>query len=80
MSDQMEFELELRMDATIAVKSGGELTNWIKPGVSTKVKFFYMPEDEEIAIATEHMTRNVLDPTMDDIIQMCAARVREING
>lgn len=64
------FTLEMRMDATLSVKAGGELVNWIKPGASASMHWDNgVPTANQIEKASNYLARQIIEPILEEIVE-----------
>ena len=60
-------QFTLRMDATLSVTAGHE-QHWIKPGAESSVTCSGVPDKKEIALAAAYMQEEMLEPTLDRVV------------
>ena len=82
MSDMLpdRFTLTMRVDASLQIRTGGELSNWIKPGSEASVSWAGLPSDDEIQVAAEWLQVKILNPTIEDFILTSTGKIQELNA
>lgn len=67
------FEVEMRLDCTVRVGDW----DFVKPGVSSKVKFSTIPEEKQLRISMQYMNSEVLEPTLEEVITEVQKKIRK---
>jgi hypothetical protein len=74
------FTLTMKLDASLSISSGGQLQNWIKPGVEASVSWQGIPTEEQVAGATEFLNREIVEPIVAHVIKESQDRLQQINA
>lgn len=69
----------LRMDATLSVSAGSE-QHWIKPGAESSITFSGVPDKKEIALAASYMQEEMLEPTLDKVVDSIHEQLMRLAG
>lgn len=59
------FSIEVRLDATV---QAGE-SNWMKPGLSTRVSWTSIPTEQEVRTAIRFQQEQVLAPVLEEMVE-----------
>lgn len=70
------FEIEIRLDCTIRVNE----TDYFKPGMSAKIGWNRLPEDQDVKDAATYLQFHVIDPTLTNAVEYIMGRVDELAG
>lgn len=74
------FTLTMKLDASLSISSGGQLQNWIKPGVEAAVSWQGIPTEEQVASATDFLNKEIVEPIVAHVIKESQERLQQING
>lgn len=64
------------LGATVTVNG----TNWVKPGVSSGIKWDSIPEEEEIRGALKALSDSLVEPTLEDLIVQLTEEMNARDG
>lgn len=73
MAEITTFKIEHRLDTTVTINGD----TWVKPGVNAGMTFNGLPTSEQIKMASEYMTQEILDPLATELVENVAQKLRE---
>jgi len=70
-------KLTINLGATVAVSTGGDFQDWIKPGVAFSISFDGIPSEEQLRASTEFIGSQILSPVLEDVIVLSQQKLEE---
>jgi hypothetical protein len=77
MTEITSFELTLHLGATVSINNGEA---WVKPGVSSALRWSGLPTEEEIHNALQLLETKVLAPIMDEVMDLAIENTKRAKG
>ncbi len=70
-------KLTVSMGASVAVTTGTDYQDWIKPSVSFSLNFNGIPSEEQVRDSTTFIQTQILAPVLEDIIVLSQQKLEE---